>query len=303
MKIIVFNSTNIIPDGQNNKLVYNFPNSVTFQNSYVSVTSVSLYYSWFNITAAQQNNVFSYNWTVDTKTTTYIITIPDGLYEVSTLNKLLQYEMIANGTYLISENENQNVYYAEFSVNPTRYAVQLNTFQVPTSLPTNYLAPNNFVGFPKQTFNPVVDFSISQIYKILGFTSSFKSSSNTDDTYIPPVNQTLISKNSAGTISYLSTSAPNLQPNSTVLISMSNIDNNLAQPNSILYSVVPSVGIGEIIKDAPPQLVWTKLIDGTYNQFRLTLLGGSNLQPLLINDPNMTIMLAVGDSSVVSMVK
>jgi len=84
---------------------------------------------------------------------------------------------------------------------------------------------------------------------------------------------------------------------------MSNIDNNLAQPSSILYSIVPSVGVGEIIKESPPQLVWTKLIDGTYNQLRLTLLGGSNLQPLLINDPNMTIMLAVGDSSVLSMVK
>jgi len=174
MKIIVFNSTKIIPDGQNNKLVYSFPNSVTFQNSYIAVSSVSLYYSWFNITAAQQNNVFSYNWTVGAQTTTYFITIPDGLYEVSTLNKLLQYEMISNGTYLIAGDQSQNVYYAEFSLNPTRYAVQLNTFEVPTSLPDNYAAPSNFAGFPSQTFNPVIDLSLSQIYKILGFSVILK---------------------------------------------------------------------------------------------------------------------------------
>jgi len=36
------------------------------------------------------------------------------------------------------------------------------------------------------------------------------------------------------------------------------------------------------------------LVDGTYSQLTLTLLG-NNLQPLTINDPNMTILLAIRD--------
>jgi hypothetical protein len=40
--------------------------------------------------------------------------------------------------------------------------------------------------------------------------------------------------------------------------------------------------------------MWNKLIDGTYNELRLTFLG-PNLTPLIINDPNMTILLTIRD--------
>jgi hypothetical protein len=40
--------------------------------------------------------------------------------------------------------------------------------------------------------------------------------------------------------------------------------------------------------------MWNKLIDGTYNQLQLNILG-TNLQPLIINDPNMTILLTIRD--------
>ena len=36
------------------------------------------------------------------------------------------------------------------------------------------------------------------------------------------------------------------------------------------------------------------MIDGTYNELRLSLLG-TNLQPLIVNDPNMTILLTIRD--------
>jgi hypothetical protein len=40
--------------------------------------------------------------------------------------------------------------------------------------------------------------------------------------------------------------------------------------------------------------MWTKMIDGTYNELRLTLRGtdGNKLQ---IQDPNMTILLTIRD--------
>ena len=112
MKIIVLNQKNLIPDGQNNKLIYKFPNSVQFKDNFIAVSSVSMYYSWFNITTAYLNNYFTYNWTKVAVTTTYTITIPDGLYEITTLNDLLQFNFIEQGLYLVNA-DGQNVYYAK----------------------------------------------------------------------------------------------------------------------------------------------------------------------------------------------
>jgi len=290
MRVVVLNQSNIVPDGQNNKLIYRFPNSVTFKDNYIAVSSVSMYYSWFNITSAYQNNTFSYNWTVGTTTTTYTITIPDGLYEVITLNALLQYNMIANGTYLI-DSSGKNAYYAELILNPSRYAVQINTFLVPTSLPTGYTQPSNWVGYPTSTFNPVITIP-AKLNVILGYTAGFATNANTGNAYTPPAGSTTVSKNGFGTLSYISTTPPNLQPNSSIYFAMSNINNPYTQPSSIIYSLVPQGEVGTLINERPPQFMWNKMIDGTYNELRLTFLG-TDLQPIQINDPSMTILLTI----------
>ena len=62
----------------------------------------------------------------------------------------------------------------------------------------------------------------------------------------------------------------------------------------VLYILNPNVKVGEQINDRPPNFMWNKLIDGTYNELRLTLLG-TDLNPLKINDPNMTILLTIKD--------
>lgn len=295
MRTIVLNSSNILPDGENNKLIYKFPGSVVFKDSYVALSQISMYYSWYNISSRLQNNILQYNWTVGGTTTTYTITIPDGLYEVTTLNELLQFTMIANNHYLINTDTSQNIYYVDFVINPSRYAVQINTYLFPTSLPTGVTAPAGFGGFPTNSFNPQIIIP-SAINQILGYTANFTTDANTSNGYTPPSGQDLISKLSNGTISYLSTTAPNLQPNSSILLSVSNIDNQYASPSSVLHSVVPSVAFGELISEKPPQFAFNKLIDGTYNQIRLTFLG-TDLNPIKINDPNMTIILVFKDKN------
>jgi hypothetical protein len=298
MRTLVLNQSNIVQDGQNNKLVYNFPNSVLFKNSYLAVSSISMYYSWFNITSAFSNNTFSYTWVQGATTTTYQVIIPDGIYEINTLNQFLQFTFIKNGTYLTTTSSGINVYYAEFILNPARYAVQINTYLVPTSF-TGFTAPINITTGvalvpPTQTFNPSIVLPAS-LNSLLGFVVNFTTNQNTNNAFTPPTSP-YVSKNTAGTLSYISTSAPNVQPNSSVLISSSGIDNPYAQPTSIIYSITPSVAVGAIINEKPPAFMWNKLIDGTYNQIRLTILG-TNLQPLQINDPAMTIVLVIKTTS------
>lgn len=313
MFVLILNQSNLVQDGENNKLIYRFPNSVNLTNKYIAVSSVTMYYSWFNITSALSNNRFTYTWTSGAgPPTTYQVVIPDGLYEIIEINAYLQFQMIANGTYWTDNTS--NYYPVQLLVNPTRYSIQLNTFLIPTAVQA--AAAGLFIGstalgsptFPTTVCNPVVTFPVG-FSSIVGYTTGFQSDGNVDNAYLPPVPsskaQNYITKisnggNSAspflpiGTLSYLSDLSPNVQPNNSVLFSLSNINNPYSQPSSIIYSIAPSVLVGEIIQDRPPNYLWTKLIDGTYNQLTLNILG-TNLRPLVVNDPNMTIILTIRD--------
>jgi hypothetical protein len=297
MFVIVLNQTNLVQDGQNNKMVYKFPNSVVLKDKYIAVSNISMFYSWFNIMSTSVNNTITYTWTAGTTTTTYTIIIPDGLYEIAQLNNYFQYVMVQNGTYWITSTG----YYAypfEIILNTIRYAVQLNTYLVPTSAPSGATTPGNFPGWPTDARNPVVTFP-ANFNIIVGYQAGFSSDANINNAYNPPVpstkQQNYVSKlQSTGTISYLSSQAPQVQPNNNVIFSLSNINNPYTQPSSIIYSLNPSVGIGEQIYETPPNFMWNKMIDGTYNELRLSFLG-NDLKPLVINDPNMTILLTIRD--------
>jgi hypothetical protein len=293
MRVIVLNSSNLVQDGQNNKLIYKFPNSVFFKNNSIAVSSVSMYYSWFNISQALMNNKFSYSWTNGTTITTYEVVIPDGLYEIAQINAYLQFVMISNDTYLI-DSSGKYVYYAEIVLNPTRYAVQLNTYLFPTlaDLPAGYTTPVVGFVFPDESFNPVITFP-TNFSNIVGYTAGFTSNNNVNDSFIAPTSP-YVSKASDGTISYLSTQAPNVQPNSSIYFSLSNINNPYSQPSSIIYSLVPQGVVGTLITERPPQFMWNKMIDGAYNQLVLTFLG-TDLNPIVIQDPSMTILLTIKD--------
>jgi hypothetical protein len=296
MFVLVLNQSNIFNDGQNNKLVYRFPNSVSLKDKYIAVSNISMFYSWFNITERSKNGILTYTWTAGAVTTTYTISIPDGLYEISAINNFCQFTMINNATYWISSN-GDNVYPFEIILNPNRYAVQINTFHVPIATPPTYTIPVGFPGWPLVARNSVITIP-SNFNIIVGYTAGFATNANIGGVYVPPTppsaSSNFATKNSINTISYLSNTAPQVQPNNNVLFSLSNINNPYSQPSSIIYSLNPNVAVGEQIYETPPNFMWNKMIDGTYNELRLTFLG-NDLNPLIINDPNMTILLTIRD--------
>ena len=293
MFVLVLNQNNIVPDGYNNKLRYKFPNSVNLKDKYIAVSSVSMFYSWDNITALQSNNKITYTWTVGTTSSTYTITIPDGLYEISEINFYCQFVMINNGTYWIASTGDY-LYPFEILVNPTRYAIQLNTYLIPIlPLTGGITVPSNWAGYATQTYNSTITFP-ANFNAIVGYPSTFSSNPNVNNAGVAVYSNNYETKNSLGTFSYLSNTSPQVQPNNNVLISLSNINNPYSQPSSIIYSLNPSVAAGQQISERPPNFMWNKMIDGTYNELFLTFLG-TNLQPLIIKDPNMTILLTIRD--------
>jgi len=304
---IVLNQTNIVnTDNANNTLVYKFPNSVNFNNHEIAVQSVKLFYSWENINSNPlNNNKFQYIWYSGSTPTTYTVTIPDGLYEISQINSYLQFQMIKNGTYLIN-SVGQYVYYLEIVLSPTAYGVQINTYPVPTSsgwtqngttgqwtgnagtafagwttpLANTQAGNVGWVGFPTTIFNPVFATIVGNYFNnIIGYASGFSTSVNTG-------NNT--------NLSYLSTTAPEVNPNAVAYVAISNISNPYANPSSIIYSISPDVAFGQLITELPPQFCWSPLLQGTYNQLRLQFLG-TDFAPLKILDPVMTIMLVIRD--------
>ena len=123
---------------------------------------------------------------------------------------------------------------------------------------------------------------------------------NINSGFSVPSNNTYISKDATTqTISYLShnsttlkTKAPDVQPNATLLINVSNIDNQYASPTGILYAIAPDVAFGALINEKTPELAFHKLIPGSYNKLRLQFLA-TNLDEIEIQDPNIVVMLVL----------
>jgi len=132
MRTLIVNSSNVVANTNNSVFKYNFPagNVEFMKGQNLALGSIQMYYSTFNITAAQGNNSFSYVW-VDGREIT--ITIPDGFYEIATLNDFLHFVMVQQGHYLLDSAGNY-YYFITLVVNSSTYQIDVNCF--PISLAT-----------------------------------------------------------------------------------------------------------------------------------------------------------------------
>lgn len=285
MSLIVINQNNVVLNSNNSTYTYPFPSTAVFSNHELALQSCSVYYCWVNISSLLQNNTFSYTWTVGTTVTTYTIIIPDGLYELVDLNNYFQYVQIQNGTYLINDLS-KNVFYCEFIINPTSYKFQINTFPVPTSLPTGWSVPvanvaagyAAYPGYPTQTRNPVVTISSAGFGSIMGFNAVFATDANIG----------------VGTnLSYNSTKTPQIQPSPSALIGCSIVSNKYAAPSSIIYNVVPDVPLAGLINSKPNENTWIDISKGNYNNITIQFLSSTTFSPLQLLDSNLSVLLLI----------
>ena len=274
---IVLKSSNITDPTTNAVFKYDFPNSVNLVDHEVALISASMYYSWNNISTILQNRTFQYQYIDDADVThTVTVTLDEGLYEISDINKALQFSMIQEGLYLIDSN-GEYIYYLEFVINSVRNSVDINTYSVPTSLPTGSTAPSNWVGFPTTTYNPNLIIP-AKFNEIIGYTSGFETGLNTG------VNTTL---------SFSSSVSPNVNPNSSILVDLDCIDNIYSSPTGIISTIVPDVGVGSLISVKPSELVFSPIRNGVYNSLTVRLLNKDTLQPQQIQDNQIVIILGI----------
>ena len=140
MIVLLLTSSNVV-SGTNNSVyrLYFSGNSVKFyKGDQIALQNIIIPYSWFNINSSlYNNNTFSYTWF---NGNTYTVTLPNSYLSVSDINSALQYAFISNGHYLVNSS-GQNVYYGELIYNTSQYAVQWNSYPIPSTLPSGWTNP------------------------------------------------------------------------------------------------------------------------------------------------------------------
>lgn len=278
MKTLVLNNANLVSGTSNTKYRYVFPQGgVTFDKEELALASISMYYSWPNITASYNNNSFSYTWTDGTVVP---ITMPDGFYDVESLNAYLQAQMVANYHYLVSTTGDY-VYFLELLTNTTYYSVQFNSYPVYTSgqsTALGYSLPSGATwSLPSSQKAPQITIPSNNFTKVIGFAPG---------SYPPsPLYQSTI-------YSIISTSTPQVTPVSAIIMCCDLLSNRFASPESTFFSFAPSSSYGEQMEIRPSEMGFIDLKNGQFTELNITFYDQSfGLLP--IKDSNIVIQLFV----------
>ena len=272
---IALNQSNLVSGSTNSKYQYSFPaGGVTFSPGFeVALQSLSMYYSWPNITASYGNNSFQYSWLG----VPVSVTLPDGFYTISEVNSFLQSAMVSNSQYLIDSAGNY-VYFLEITTNSSLYAVQLNAYPIPTSTQAaalGYTTPTGWAGYPVSATTPQFIIPSTTLQNIFGIAAGTYPSSTQSTTY---------SKTSSFT--------PQVSPVSSVYVLCSLVNNRYGLPQNIIYNFSPNVSYGSQIVIQPPYPSYSSVQQGSYVSLSVQFVDQS-FQPLNILDSNVSVLLSI----------
>jgi len=278
---VMLNSTNKV-DANNYKV--SLASNMNLTNYEVAVENLFMYNSWNTISAALNNNKIrliiplgggsSFN---------NILTIPDGQYDIDTLNKWLQNKFIYTyNTYLINSNK-ENVFYASFSINPGTYQVQFQSNYIPGTLPSGWSLPSlnegwTLYGLPSSgSFIQIEIYTNNGLKDILGFNPGTYPSS----------------PNYAGTYYYfkLSDYIPNVNPISSIQMRLNCVYNEFASDSRLVHCFTNNNALfGEMIDASPNSPTFIPCSNNSFKEIIASFYdqNGNNLNIL---DSNLLIKL------------
>jgi hypothetical protein len=283
---LVLNSSNVSNTNTNTTFKYNFiQGGFTIKDMEMCVSSITLPYSFYNVSSYYNNRTFSLIFPTAATTTTINITLPEGFYTVTDINNYIQQVCIDYGAYLIDASGNY-VYYQQLVYNSTYYAVQLLLFSVPTTLPTGYSYATagasgsiytSAIKLPTTAYTPqFVLASSGSIATIIGFASG--------TTY--PSSQTTSSQSLKSTLTPVGSTVNSL------IMQCSLVYNPCTVPSDVLDSMpINGTSFGSnIIYQPYPNFV--SLSNGTFNNFTFSF-RDQNFNEIYAKDPNVSITLII----------
>ena len=274
-KTLVINSSNYII-GSNNKFVYRFPNTQTFEaGSSIGLSSISIYNSTFNIEKNRGNNVIQIIWLG----TTYTIIIDDGYYNVSDLNFKIQQFCILNNLYLLSNSGSNIIYFVELVMNSVRYSVQLNLYPIPTLSQASSLGyslpPSANWTFPIISTTPQLNIVSQTFGNLIGLNFGI----------YPVTAQTT-------TQSYLSTTTPIISPVNSYIMTCNLLNSKYSIPNTTFFSLPLSGSLGTLITSNVSSIIYNMINPQSYNEIVITFFD-QYFNALILHDFDCTITLAI----------
>ena len=283
MRTLILNSTNIVANTDNSQLQYNFPagSIVLKPGDKVALASLQMYYSTFNLTAANGNNTFSYTWIDGTSNS---VVFPDGFYDADGINDYLHFVMINNKHYLTNVSTGDILYFINISTNANRYAIQVDCFPIGQDLyptPGTYTIPsgatwsNPAAGANERT--PTITVPSTNFRFVIGFAAGTYGTQSIGTTT---------------TSSTISSFTPQITPLSSFVLTCDLVNNNYAVPNNLIYSFSPEGTFGDQFTIAPNQYVFIDAQPGNYSFFRMSFLD-QDLKPVVIQDEQMVIMIII----------
>jgi hypothetical protein len=275
----------LVENGFNNTWKYNFVgSSVNFKDMEIAVQSINLYNSQFNIDAGQYaNNTLSIEVPTAATTSTINITLADGVYQYTDINRNIQNALVNAGAYLIDPSGN-NVFYIQITANSTYYAAQLDCSATPTTLPTTggtWTRPSTGLysaggsGLPTTTRVPRLIVNNAEFGKVIGFTTG---------TY-PPTSSTT-------SVSTLSNITPEIHPTSSYVLRCDLVKNIFDPAGNILTSFPRPSETGKIITFQPSQYAWMDTHDGARNSITIQIYDQDD-KPVKFRDKSVSIMLMI----------
>jgi len=281
---LVLNSTNVTSSSTNTTFKYNFINGgFQLKNMEMCVSSITLPYSFYNVSSYYSNRTFSLIFPKGATTQTISVTLPEGFYTVTDINSYIQQICLDNGAYLIDSTGNY-VYYQQLVYNSTYYSVQLLLYPVPTTLPTGYSYASagtlytSSANLPTTSYTPqLVLSSAGSISTIIGFVSG----------------ATYPSTQSTTNQSILSTLTPVGSTVNSIIMQCSLVNNPVTSPSDILDSLpIHNSTFGSNITYEPSFEKFISLSDGTFNNFTFSF-RDQNFNEIYARDANVSITLII----------
>jgi len=291
---IILNKSNIRNLNQgNNSLVYEFPSDIQFKNTdSIAISSLNIYYSWFNITAKNNNNYFQYKFFNNNKQLEiFNVHITDGYYTIQTLHEYLQNAMVDNGHFVITPT-GDHMYFIELLTNETYYSVQIKLSSISKMMV--------FDGITYDITDQETDFRIDGSWlppDDIYITPQFLiPASNNFGNLIGFQKGTVVEYDSSNDIinnqySILNNFAPNIEVQNSMIITCNLVENKLGKPNNIIQSFsAANTQFGGSIQ-AIHEIVYSKIKSGTYKNLLLNFYD-QDFKELQILDPNLIITIS-----------
>lgn len=272
---ILINTSNY--DSTSNSYIYKLPSAVLFKGAKVSVQTMAVYNSTYNISEVYGNNMIVLKWLgVD-----YNVTIPDGFYSYSDLNSFVKQQCLINKLYCTTNNGLDYVFFYNLSANAVTYKFQLDIFSIPTAAQATTL---NFVkpvgatwAFPATATTPQLQIN-DKLQKYFGI-----------------INQTLFPFSPQSSNQTFSTSPngyPTVNPVFSYVVTCNLINTKLSQDPRVLTQITVDTSFGGLMKMQGSHDNAVDIEDGSYSFITIKLLD-QNLGQLSRRDLDLVISLKV----------